>query len=77
MLLTMKILAVAVAGTAPIILVWAAGWRRGLLPAVILSVLLAVGLAAPIYDVVNLAMVAVVGSLAYVSLTAEDREECP
>jgi len=75
MLLTMKILAVAVAGTAPIILVWAAGWRRWLVPAVILSALLAVGIGEPIYNVVDLAAVAVVGLLAYVSLSAEDDEE--
>jgi hypothetical protein len=75
MLLTMKILAVAVAGTAPIVLVWALGWRRWLIPAVILSALLAVGIGDPIYDVVDLAAVAVAGLLAYVSLAAEAEEE--
>jgi hypothetical protein len=75
MLLTIKILAISVAGTAPIVLVWALGWRRWLVSAVIFSALLAVGIGDPIYDVVDLAAVAVAGLLAYVSLSAEDEEE--
>jgi hypothetical protein len=75
MLLTMKILAIAVAGTAPIILVWALGYRRWLMPAILLSIGLAIGLGEPLHHVIDLAAVAVVGLLAYVSLEAEAGNE--
>jgi hypothetical protein len=81
MLLTMKVLAIAVAGTAPIILAWALGRRRWLLPSILLSIALAVGFGKPLYHVIDLAAVAVVGLLAYVSLRAgegyaEGGKEC-
>jgi len=72
MLLTMKVLAIAVAGTAPVILAWALGRRRWLPPSILLSTALAVGFGKPLYHVIDLAAVAVVGLLAYVSLQAED-----
>jgi len=71
MLMTLEVLSIAVAGTAPIILVWALGLRRWLVPSILLSIGIAVGFGEPIYHVIDLAAVAVVGILAYVTLDAE------
>jgi hypothetical protein len=75
MLLTLKILSVAVLGPAPIVLAWATGAKRWLMPAILLSIGLAIGLGEPLHHVIDLAAVAVVGLLAYVSLEAEAGNE--
>jgi hypothetical protein len=65
-------LSLSIIGTAPIILTWALGSKRWLIPAILLSALIAVGFGDPLYHVIDLASVAVVGLLAYVSLDAEE-----
>ena len=71
MLMTLKVFSVAMAGTAPIILVWALGLRRWLVPSILVSIGIALGFGKPVYHPVDLAAVVVVAILAYVTLDAE------
>jgi len=75
MLMVLKTLFTAVAGTVPIILVWVTGQERRLYPAILISLAIVAGQGITIYHVVDLAAVIVVGMVAYLSLDQRKNEK--
>ncbi len=66
--MTMTIFIIGILGTLPILVTWFLGKKEWFVPALILSVVIAMGTGNPMYAVTDLAFVGVVGYLAYNAL---------
>ena len=75
MLMILKTLFTAVAGTVPIILVWVTGRNRWLYPAILISLGIVAGQGRMIDHLIDLAAVAVAGMMAYLSLEKRENED--
>lgn len=63
--MSITVFLISILGTIPILIVWVIGKKDWFVPALILSVIIAVGTGNPIYAVTDLAFVGIIGYLAY------------